>query len=63
MLWRLAKSSLCPVKAAILAVDRGFEPGLQRDGRIEHDHAGKAAVRIADSAPDRKAVGQKTGTV
>jgi hypothetical protein len=56
MLWRVANSSLCPVKTAILAVHRGFEPGLQWDGRIEHDHAGKAAVRIADS--DRKAVGQ-----
>jgi hypothetical protein len=41
------------LKTAIRAVHRGFEPGLHKVGRLNHDHAGNAAWPSAAGWPLR----------
>jgi hypothetical protein len=45
-------------KIAIGTSQRSLEASMQKAGGLDHDHAGNAAVRIADNAAVRIAVGQ-----
>jgi hypothetical protein len=40
------------IETEIQAVDLGFEPGLQNVGRIDHDYAASAAIRMAVGQPE-----------
>jgi hypothetical protein len=55
------RSKLVPgheFKIAIGTSQRNLETSMEKAGGLDHDHAGNAAVRIADNAALRIAVGQ-----